>query len=68
MHDERLIELESKISHQEFQIEKLLKLVQEQELVVYHLENKVTLLEKKFSDFEGAGNEIGPANQKPPHY
>ena len=68
MNEDRLIELESKISHQEFTIEKLNQLVREQEMIIYQLDSKVSVLDKKFKEIEGLGNETGPANQKPPHY
>jgi SlyX protein len=64
--DERLIELEVKLSHQEIAIEELQKSLFEQHLTIERLEKKLKLL---LDRVEGSLNpEVGPGNQKPPHY
>jgi len=66
--DSRSVELESKISHQEFVIETLVRQVQEQGMAIYHLEAKLTAMEKKVIDLGEAFEGGAPVNQKPPHY
>lgn len=66
--DSRSVELESKISHQEFVIETLGRQVQEQGMAIYHLEAKLATLEKKLIDLGEAFEGGAPVNQKPPHY
>jgi SlyX protein len=63
-----MIQLESKISHQDFQIEKLVQNVSCQEMTLFQLTEKITLLTKQLKEVLelNAGN-IRP-NEKPPHY
>lgn len=61
--EDRLIDVETKISHQEILIERLEKVVYEQQLAIDRLQS----LLKDFMEKQGAGG-IGPANEKPPHY
>ncbi len=66
MDEIRLVELESKVSHQELAIEELQRTVYEQHLVIEKLEKTVKQLSRRFDD--ALGPEVGPGNQKPPHY
>ena len=66
MIDQRLIDLEIKISHQEVAIEALQHLAYEQQKVIEKLTAKLDGLTKRFDG--GDDLEIGPANEKPPHY
>jgi SlyX protein len=66
MYEKRFIEVETKISHQEFSIEQLQELIHEQGLVINQLEIKIAALEKQMKD--SSANNIGPAGEKPPHY
>ncbi len=70
MNEERLIELETKISHQEFQIEKLSHSVATLEITIFQLEETMRALVKRIQDLlkSGGGIETGPGNEKPPHY
>lgn len=67
MTEDRLIDIETKIAHQEHLLEELSQVLYEQQKTIDHLEKRLILLTKKFEDANDTG-EIGPANQKPPHY
>jgi SlyX protein len=66
MSDQRLIELETKFSHHESIIEELQKTLFEQYRVIENLEKKLKVLSERVDGTDKA--EIGPANEKPPHY
>lgn len=65
--EERLIEIESKISHQEFLIEKLNEALIHQQQTVDRLEGTLNGLIKRLGNLSNEP-EIGPGNEKPPHY
>lgn len=67
MSEQRLIDLEVKISHQEMTIEALQAASYEQQKTIDRLEQGLARLTKRFEGL-GEGPEIGPANEKPPHY
>jgi SlyX protein len=66
MNEQRLIDLEIKISHQEVAIDELQTTVFEQHSAIARLEKTL----KDITDrLEGVtGKEVGPGNEKPPHY
>lgn len=66
MKENERIELEIKISHQEIALEELQKIVWEQETRIDRLEKTVKRLNDRLNG--EAQQEIGPANEKPPHY
>ncbi len=66
MSEERLIDLEIKITHQEHQIEQLNKALFEQQKQLDQLDSLLKALGKRLQN-TGAG-DIGPAGEKPPHY
>ena len=68
MTEQRLIDLEIKISHQEHAIEALQQLAFDQHRVIEKLEAKLEALAKRFDGSAEGGQDIGPANEKPPHY
>ncbi len=64
MNEERFINIETKILHQE-------RLLEELHHVMYEQQDRINKLEKKlkqFEDMSNADSEIRPANEKPPHY
>ncbi len=67
MDEQRMIELETKFLHQEMAIENLHQALLKQMAMIESLEKNLKLLTAKF---EAATNdhEVGPANEKPPHY
>ncbi len=64
--EDRMIELEIKISHQEVLIEQLQEGLFEQQSLMAKLEKSLKNLTERL-DVAGA-SEVGPANEKPPHY
>ncbi len=64
MTEQRVIDLEIKISHQELALESLQQLVYDQQKAIDKLEARMANLGKRFD----GGLDIGPANEKPPHY
>jgi SlyX protein len=64
MDENRLIELETKIAHQELAIENLQNGFHEQSMLIDKLQKALKLLKESF---ESAG-EPAPRNEKPPHY
>lgn len=68
MTEDRLMILEVKISHQEITIETLQQLVYEQHKTIEALEAKFARMNRKLENFMEGGSEIGPANERPPHY
>ncbi len=63
--DERLTEIEIKVSHQDLLLEQLSDVLFQQQKTIDELEKKLTKLEKKLTE---EPLEMGPAGQKPPHY
>lgn len=65
--EKRFIDLEMKISHQEYQLEQLSETIYRQQQQMDQLEKKLTLLKQKLEAPQQT-LDIGPANDKPPHY
>jgi SlyX protein len=68
MDEQRLIELEIKISHQDVEIEELHQVVYKQQEAIDQLETKLKSLTERFHETIGVGPTVGPGNEKPPHY
>jgi SlyX protein len=68
MSEERLIEIETKIAHQDLIIEELNEVVCRQQEAIERLESAVKTLGKRLLEVADGGLEIGPGNKKPPHY
>ncbi|HYD81993.1 MAG TPA: SlyX family protein [Paucimonas sp.] len=68
MSDERLIDLEIKIAHQDHLLDVLNKTVYEQQKKIDDLERLCTELARRLKDIASNANERMPANEKPPHY
>ena len=65
MKEQRLIDLETKISFQEVLIEELRQTAHNQYLAIERIEKSLKLL----TDRRGAeGEGVDPTHQKPPHY
>lgn len=64
MNEERFINIETKILHQDRILEELHQALYEQQERINKLEKKL----KHFEDLSSADGEIRPANEKPPHY
>lgn len=68
MTEQRLIELEIKISYQEVAIEALHRQVYDQIKKIDQLENRLQKLAARFDEETEPASDIGPSNEKPPHY
>jgi SlyX protein len=65
MNEERLIEIETKLSHQENLLEELHQVLYRQQETIDQMEKALKVLVKRVPD---ESKEVGPGNQKPPHY
>lgn len=68
MIEERLENIETKISYQEDLIEELNKTVYQQQQKLDQLEEICRALARHVQALAEAGNEGKPANERPPHY
>lgn len=68
MSEQRLTDLETKISFHEDQIEELNKTVYQQQQKIERLEAICEALARQMRSLADAGNEKGAANERPPHY
>jgi SlyX protein len=68
MDDERLVNIETKISYQEDLIEELNKTVYQQQQKLNRLETICASLARLIQSLADEGDENKPANEKPPHY
>lgn len=66
MSEQRLIEIETKISHQEALLEDLNQVICRQQETIDLIETKLKALIERFR--EGGGNVEIAGNEKPPHY
>jgi SlyX protein len=67
MDEQRLIELETKIAHQEHLIGVLNETVTRQELTLHQLREAMAVLAKRMKESVDAGTASLP-HEKPPHY
>jgi SlyX protein len=68
MTETRFIDIETKIAHQELQLEELSQVLYQQQKTIDQLEKRLVQMSKKFEEALEGTDDIGPANQKPPHY
>ena len=68
MLEQRIIELEIKVSHQEVLIEELNQVIYEQQKTTDKLEASLTRLTKKLQELLAANEETQLPHEKPPHY
>ena len=68
MDEQRLIELEIKITHQEGTLEALNETLLEQQREIARLQETLARFIRRFDELTQGGLDIGPANEKPPHY
>lgn len=64
MDENRLIDIETKLLHQEVMLEDLHQVLYKQQATIDFLEKKLQKMEEQFE----ASNEIRAAGEKPPHY
>lgn len=68
MIEERLVNIETKISFQEDLVEELNKVVYQQQQKLNQLEAICTSLARRIQSLAEAGDESKPVNERPPHY
>lgn len=68
MNEERLVNIEAKITFQEDLIEELNKTVYQQQQRLDRLEAICEALARHIQSLAEEGNESKPANERPPHY
>jgi SlyX protein len=66
--EERLVELEIKMARQEDMADALNNTLYQQQKKIDELEALCSVLVRHVKEMRDAGNEHGPANEKPPHY
>jgi len=66
--EERLIELESRIAHQDHSIHTLGEEVYRQQKKLDHLEATCNFLAEQLKAQTGASSPANPADEMPPHY
>jgi len=68
MTEDRLMEIEIKISRQEDLVESLNQVVYQQQKKIDYLEAMLTALAKQLKHSQDNESELASANEKPPHY
>lgn len=66
--EQNVIDLEMRIAHQDLLLEQLNQIVYQQQTKMDQLETAIIQLAKRVSQSGGATPDIGPHNEKPPHY
>lgn len=66
--DERLVNLESKLAHQEYLLDVLNQTVYTQQKKIDELDKLCVALAKRLADVQIRLPDGAPANDKPPHY
>jgi SlyX protein len=68
MTEQRMIDFETKISYQENSIESLQQVAYEQQKSIEKMQILINQLAKRIDGDSDGRIEVGPANEKPPHY
>jgi SlyX protein len=68
MTEDRLVEIEIKISRQEDLVESLNQVIYQQQKKIDHLEAMFAALAKHVKQSQDNGRELASADEKPPHY
>lgn len=68
MSDDRLIDIESKLAHQEQLLMELNEVITEQQGRIMQLEQLSTSLIERVHAIADAAPEGGPVDERPPHY
>ena len=68
MNEERLIDIETKLTFQEDLVEELNKTIYQQQQKIERLEAICEALAKQVRTLNEAGNEKASTNERPPHY
>ncbi|HZG21756.1 MAG TPA: SlyX family protein [Herbaspirillum sp.] len=68
INEERLIDIEMKLAHQEDLVDELNRTVYRQEKKIEELEMLLHALAKRFRELSDSSQDRAAANEKPPHY
>lgn len=68
MNEDRLVDIEIKLTRQEDLVDVLNKMVYQQQQKLDELETLCVALARRLKDVASGGNEQGAANERPPHY
>lgn len=68
MDETRIVDIETKLAHQEVLITELNQVIASQQATLDELTSGLKGFFKRYKELHGDGTEIGPADQKPPHY
>ena len=68
MDEQRIVEIETKIAHQELLIGDLNQVVTQQQMTIVELQAGLKNFIKRYQELHGEGGIGTPENQKPPHY
>lgn len=68
MEEQRLIDIEMKIAHQEFVISELNDVITKQQATIDELQAGLKNFIKRYKELNGEDGQGAPLNQKPPHY
>lgn len=68
MNEERMVDIEIKLTRQEDLIEELNQTVYRQQKKLDELEALCAALARRLKELASGGNEQGAANERPPHY
>jgi SlyX protein len=68
MNEDRLMEIEIKISRQEDLVESLNQIVYQQQKKIDYLEAMLATLANQLKQSQDHERELAPANERPPHY
>lgn len=68
MDEKRIIDLETKIAHQDLLLEELNQVIYQQQLQIDQLDKTLRQLAKRFKEALGSEGEDIRGHEKPPHY
>ncbi len=68
MNEDRIVDIEIKLTRQEDLVDTLNKIVYEQQKKIAELEALCIALAGRLKEAASGGNEPGPAHERPPHY
>ena len=68
MSDERLIEIETRIAHQDHALNELNDVVTSQQARIMHLERLCASLAERIADMSEAARSGSAEDERPPHY
>jgi SlyX protein len=68
MNEERIIEIEIKLTRQEDLVDELNKIVYQQQQRIDNLAEVIAALARRLAEAGIQGNEMMPISERPPHY